>query len=278
MGEPSPPRGRTRPWRPVLITAVVAAAGLLASCGSTAKMIYLELMPMRGFAPQPGNAQVHFEPGAEGAAEAVVAGLDAAVRQIEASHGAALLQRPEVYVCATAACYTQHVFTPLSRAETRPFGRTVILQGRLLLDEQRLQSVLTHELSHVFWFERGIRCHPRWWTEGLAVDSSGGGGAEMQPMPAALHAMRDGVLFSDLEESCLERDSARRAGMGWPMFYRQSGMFVGWLRARDAAAFGNTLAQLRGGARLTPAIESTFAATLPALWQNWRRAATEAAP
>ena len=265
------------PWRPALITVVVAAAGLLASCGSMAKMAYLELMPMRGFETHAGNTLVHFERGAEGAAEAVVEGLDAAVRQIETSHGAALLRRPDVYVCASTACYERNAFTPLSRAETRPLGHSVILQGGLLLDEKRLQAVLTHELSHVFWFERGIRCHPRWWTEGLAVESSGGGGAELQPASAAMQALRDGAAFTELEESCLERDSASRAGMGWPMFYRQAGMFVGWLRAHDGAAFGNTLAQLREGAGLRRAIESSFAAPLPALWQDWRRSVAEAA-
>ena len=277
MGARSTTGGRAIQWRPALIAVAVAAAGLLASCGSMAKMAYLELLPMRGFETHPGNARVHFEAGAEAAADAVVAGLDAAVRQIETSHGAVLLQRPEVYVCATAACYTRYAFTPLSRAETRPLGHTVILQGRLLLDEQRLQAVLTHEVSHVFWFERGIRCHPRWWTEGLAVESSGGGGAELQPASAAMQALRDGAAFTELEESCSERDSASRARMDWPMFYRQAGMFVGWLRAHDGAAFGNTLAQLREGAGLRRAIESSFAAPLPALWQDWRRSVAEAA-
>ena len=269
--------GCARQWRPALVTVAVAAAGLLASCGSLAKMAYLELQPMRGFQTHPGNARVHFEPGAEAAADAVVAGLDAAVRQIETSHGAALSQRPDVYVCASAACYTRYAFAPSARAETRPLGHTVILQGRVLMDEQRLQPVLTHELSHAFWFERGIRCHPRWWTEGLAVESSGGGGAELQPQAAVRQALRDGTRFTDLEEGCWVRDSASRAGVSWPMFYRQAGMFVGWLRARDATAFGSTLAQLREGAALTHAIESSFAAPLPALWQDWQRSVAEVA-
>ena len=265
-------------WRPALIMATVAVTGLLASCGSLAKMAYLELLPMSGFQTHAANPHVHFEPGAEAAADAVVGVLDAAQHQIEASHGAALKQRPEVYVCASAACYQRYAFTPLSRAETRPFGHTVILQGRLLMDEQRLQPILTHELSHVFWFERGIRCHPRWWTEGLAVDSSGGGGAETEPQANAAQAIRDGKLFTDLDEGCTVRDSAARAGMSWPMFYRQSGMFVGWLRARNATAFGQTLAQLREGARLTPAIESAFSEPLPTLWQDWRRDIAGATP
>ena len=257
-------------WRHALVAALVAITGLLASCGSLAKVVYLELLPMSGFQTHAANPHVHFEPGAEAAADAVVGGLDAARLQIEASHGAVLKRHPDVYVCASAACYERYAFTPSARAETRPFGHTVILQGRLLMDEQRLQPILTHELSHAFWFERGIRCHPRWWTEGLAVDSSGGGGAENEPLPNAVRAMRDGKMFTDLGEGCTVRDSAARAGLSWPMFYRQAGMFVGWLRVRDTSAFGRTLAQLREGAELTRALESSFDAPLPKLWQDWR--------
>lgn len=278
MGAPPTTCWRAMQWRTALVTLAVAATGLLVSCGHFAKIAYLELQPMSGFQTHPGNARVHFEPGAEAAADAVVEGLDAAVHQIETSHHAALSQRLEVYVCASAACYSRHALTPSARAETRPFGHTVILQGRVLMDEQRLQPILTHELSHAFWFQRGIRCHPRWWTEGLAVESSGGGGAEQQPQAAALAAIRGGTRFTDPAESCWVRDSASRAGVSWPMFYRQAGMFVGWLRERDGTAFGNTLAQLRDGAELTPAIESSFAVSLPALWKDWNHSVEEVAP
>ena len=221
---------------------------------------------------------MYFEIGAEAAANAVIAGLGDAVRQIEASHGTALLGRPDIYICPTAKCLARNALTPSARAETRPFGRIVILQGRVLMDEQRLQPVLTNELSHPFWFQRGIRCHPRWWVEGLAVESSGGGGGGAQPHANAVLALRDGTRFTDLEESCRVRDSATRAGMGWPMFYRQAAMFVGWLRARDGVAFGSTPAMLRDAAALTPAIESSFGISLFALWQDWQASVAEVAP
>ena len=273
-----PPTPRTGwRWRPVLVAAAVATAALLASCGSLAKVVYLEVLPLRGFQTHPADPQVHFEPGAEAAADAVVAGLDDAVRQIETSHGAPLHKRPAVYLCATAACYERYAFTVAARAETRPFGNTVLMQGRLLVDEQRLMPILTHELSHAFWFQRGIRCLPRWWTEGLAVDASGGGGAELAPPATALQAVHEGRLFTELDESCTVRDSATRAQLEWPLFYREAGMFVGWLRERDGAAFARTLAQLRDGTGLPTAITSSYAAPPLQLWQAWRRDLEQAA-
>ena len=266
-----PPSSRTGwRWRPALVAAAVAATGLLASCGSLAKMAYLEVLPLRGFQTHTAEPRVHFEPGAEAAAEAVAAHLSEAVRRIETSHGDALSKRLDVYLCATAACYSRYAFVVGARAETRPFGHTVLMQGSLLMDEQRLVPVLAHELSHAFWFQRGIRCLPRWWTEGLAVDASGGGGAEMAPPALAAQSAREHKLFSQLDESCWVRDSAQRVGLDWPTFYRQAGMFVGWLRERDPLAFDRTLANLRRGEGLAHAIELSYAEPPAALWQAWR--------
>ena len=66
----------------------------------------------------------------------------------------------------------------MSAGATSPISDAIILNGKRLLDENITEAVFTHELSHAYWFSRGVRCGSRWWEDGMAVYSSGGGGAE----------------------------------------------------------------------------------------------------
>ena len=62
-------------------------------------------------------------------------------------------------------------------------------------------------------------------------------------------------------------------GMAWPLFYRQSGMFVSWLRTQDADAFNHVLRELREGGNLFHAPERRYGRSIPALHRQWKNAA-----
>lgn len=268
-----PFRPTTLPRRLVLVGCLAVLTALTA-CSAVVRAGYLELLPLQGFAPHSQDARIHFEPDARSAADDLSAHYEQAVAQVEASLGGAIKTKPQVYLCASDVCFKKYAFNRSGRAEARGRGDLVLLDANLLRNEGRLQAVFKHELVHAFWFQRGVHCTPRWWTEGLAVESSGGGGAEEATVIAATDSLRKGQVFSpSSENSCWTRMPPEMNGMAWPLFYRQSGMFVSWLRTQDADAFNGVLRELREGENLFSAVERHYGRSIPALHRQWKNAA-----
>ncbi len=146
-----------------------------------------------------------------------------------------------------------------------------LLSPTLCSDERdRLEGVLTHELSHVHlsgWRPLGAPRPPQWFTEGLAVMASNGGGAEGVSEAEAAQAIRDGyrvVLdgrrWIDFAMLAFEREPPRHPKLDaltqrQRLAYRQAGMFVGWLRMRDEKAFLQLLRALEAGEAFEPSVE-----------------------
>ena len=251
---------------------LAAILGLTAGCSAVVRAAYLELLPMQGFDTLQADRRVHYESEVKASAELLAANYIDAVEKIDGKLGAALRTKPAVYLCASDACYEKHAFNKEGRAEARGRGNLILLKAKTLDAEGRLLPVFAHELIHAFWFQHGIHCTPRWWTEGLAVESSNGGGAEKILRSLAAQAIRDGHVFQASDEnSCWTRMPPQLNGMAWPMFYRQSGMFVEWLRAHDPKAFAVLLVKLREGDNLTKTIESAYSQPLTALHLAWTK-------
>ena len=257
--------------RRLALLACLALSMTLAACSAVVRTGYLEVLPLRGFEVHAQNVRIHFEPGARTAADDLSAHYEQAAAQVEASLGGAFKTKPPAYLCASEACFNKYAFNRSARAEARGRGDLVLLKANLLQDEGRLLAVFTHELVHAFWFQRGVHCTPRWWTEGLAVESSGGGGAEAVTVAAATDALRDGQVFSaSSENSGWTRMPPEMNGMAWPLFYRQSGMFVAWLHVSNAGAFSALLEKLREGENLSPAMESSYGEGMASLHKKWQ--------
>lgn len=251
---------------------LVAVISVLAGCSSVARAAYLELLPLQGFDTLPSDGRVHYEPEAKTSAELVAANYGQAIQQIETKLGGTLQTTPQVYLCASDACFLKYAFNNEGRAEARWRGNLVLLKAKTLEAEGRLLPVFTHELVHAFWFQRDIGCTPRWWTEGLAVESSNGGGAEKILRSLATQAIREGQVFQASDEnSCWTRMPPGHDGMAWPMFYRQSGMFVEWLRVSDPKAFSVLLEKLRAGDNLSATIASAYGQSMTSLHLAWQK-------
>ena len=258
----------------IRLVCFVTVVSLLTGCTAVARAAYLELLPLQGFDTLQADNRVHYEPEAKTNAEILAASYAQTIQQIEARLGGTLQTKPQVYLCVSDACFLKYAFNKEARAEARGRGNLVLLKARTLEAEGRLLPVFTHELVHAFWFQHGVHCTPRWWTEGLAVEVSNGGGAEKVTRLEALQAIQEGKIFQASDEnSCWTRMPPQLNGMAWPMFYRQSGMFVQWMRVRDPEGFSTLLIKLRSGDNLATAIESVYGQPITALHLAWQKSA-----
>ena len=230
-----------------------------------------------------GAADVHYEPEALACAQAVAEIAPRAIAQIESAHGRPFAQPPVVGVYASFDNYARAngMGDPGIAAVTRA-GAALLSPTLCSKERARLEGVLAHELSHVHlssWRPLGAPRPPQWFTEGLAVMASHGGGAEGASEDEAAQAIRDGyrvVLdgrqWIDFAGLGFEREPPRdptkdALTQRQRLAYRQAGMFVGWLRMRDETAFLQLLRALEAGRPFEGAFQSAYGENAQELWR-----------
>jgi hypothetical protein len=237
-----------------------------------------------------GNPQIHHEPGAEDYARDVAARLPDAIKRVEAGHGRRFAHPVTVGVYATPEAYAAAnglgSAVPVGVAF---FGRVNLSPKLFWPQHRRLPAILTHELSHAHlqgWIGayRYVRL-PNWFKEGLAVMVSGGGGAELVSEEEALAAIQRGERITldevgspqNLVDIRFERAPATAAPSWFPVVlaYRQAGMFVSYLRARDGSAFHRMMQAILDGSPFAEALAAGYHRDLHALWQDFAAANTE---
>ena len=278
------PRIMTKAWGLGLafIAAAMLALALRPDLRLAARVAWNDPRLLPAFA---GAARVHYEPEARACAQAVAEIAPRAMSQIETVHGRAFAQPPVVGVYASYDNYASAnaMDDPGIAAVTR--GGAALLSPTLCgAERERLEGVLTHELSHVHlsgWRPFGAPRPPQWFTEGLAVMASNGGGAEGVSDDEAAQAIRDGyriVLdgrrWIDFAALGFEREPPRDPAKDaltqrQRLAYRQAGLFVGWLRRRDETAFLHLLRALEAGEAFEPSFETAFGSDAQQLWRRF---------
>ena len=199
------------------------------------------LQPVDGFVPLAGDARVQVEPGYETYGERVAAALPAAIATVEAAHYLPFLHPPRVYVCGSEDCFNRYVYTPRLSAAVIPDNRLILspnLNGR---ESARLPALLTHELAHLHLGQRIGHYNstlPVWFHEGWASLTADGGGAEYATDAQAYAAIRAGRRVNlSVRDTPDQRHRARANHLNVFVFYRESMLLVGWLKAQDEARF-----------------------------------------
>lgn len=256
-------------WGTTLITVLSCLA--LSACSSWIKATVLQMRPFTGFQDVSTGSLVHVDSTASAQTLALAQRLQqryaAAQATIEQSHGASL-KSPDVYVCATEACYAKYVMIANSSGETGQGGSTVILNAVRLLPNDSALPIFTHELSHIFWYQHGQRCAPRWWLEGMAVATSGGG-AESVSNAQARELLRQGQAFTPaVANGCF--NAAERGHLSWAAYYRQSAMFVDYLGG-SPPKFARAIELMRGGESTGSALQTAYGQSVAELWEQWRK-------
>jgi hypothetical protein len=171
-----------------------------------------------------------------------------------------------VYVCGTSACFEQNV-PGASR-----YTAAVIYDNRLLLaprlferEPARLYLILVHELSHLHLGQQlghySMRI-PVWFHEGLASLVAASGGADLVSEDEARRAIAAGEYF--LPEPAHDETRRRYADhyqLKIGMLYRQSMMFLDYLRSVGEERFRALLDGLQRRIPFDEAFGAAFGAT-----------------
>jgi hypothetical protein len=241
------------------------------------------------------DARVHFQKQAEDCARQVAALLPKAVARVEAEQARPFARQPIIGVYASFDDYARaNGFENPAIAATSRSGRVILSPTLCGADRDRLAGVLTHELSHSHLF--GWRSSlfsarpPSWFTEGLAVMVSDGGGAEGTSDADAIAALRQGyaILVAD---TGLWRDFASirfeaeppHAGKDFlaarqRLAYREAGLFVAWLRQEEPKGFVALLQRLEDGAAFGDAFRRSYVTSASERWREFLAALARAPP
>jgi hypothetical protein len=111
-----------------------------------------------------------------------------------------------------------------------------------------------------------VRTVPAWFREGLA-DWAADTGAEIVSRQQAMEAFASGHhLTPDATGRFLFPRSGPDYGLSWPMFHRQSRLFVEYLQQRDERSFRRFLVTLLTGIPFNASLTTNFGDDLGTLW------------
>jgi len=251
-------------------------AVLLAGCSSSGS-VSVALPSMDQFVGLAGSPAIKYEPrpepGSEPLAETISAYLDAAVRTVETRQYAAFPRPVTVYVPGSIASFASFCRSDVPVACV--IGGHLFMSPKLAQQPQRIRAILLHELSHLQLEQiAGVWAYqtqmPSWFTEGLAVFVSDGGGAGKVSREAAAQAIRGGDSFvPGGSGSLLFAKHADDFGLTAHMFYRQAGMLVEWLYGVNPAQFEALLRQLWAGDTLQQAMLDSYGFGVAEAWRRF---------
>lgn len=267
--------------RPPILALLIAAAVAAHLAPSLSRFVVGLIHDPRRLPALASDARIRHEPGALACAEAVARELPGAMRMIEAAHGRDFAQAPTIGVYRSFDEYARANGLGDAAITAVALDTRIVLSPSLCGEERaRLPGVLAHELSHAHLFGwRGLLAArpPSWFVEGLAVAASRGGGAEGMSEEEARARIIDGrmvetterelwtsfaaIRFSGESGDASQESLADRQRLG----FRQAGLLVDWLRAKDPAAFARLMRRLEAGEDFPRALEAAYGARLERL-------------
>lgn len=260
------------------VRIIVALLLVLAVVVGASPRVQAAFESKAAFLPHPDCPRLHLDLTVRTPTDACAA-LAAATTRIADALGFSF-DPPEVYLVGDQARFGRFIGVPDAQATGAVFLGDIYLSPRAF-HEADWEAILAHELVHHAWRDRlgpwsTVRRQPSWFQEGLAVHLSGGGGAERATREEALTALAAGRELTPVTAGSLFRPRRpHEDGLSYPMFYRQAGLFVGFLAA-DQEAFAGAMGRLRGGAAVGEAIPQSYGRSIPELWVRFRAGALAA--
>jgi hypothetical protein len=226
------------------------------------------------FVPFVDDERVRVEPGADRFALMLSPYMTEAVTTVEASQAGPFKSPVRVYLCASDTSFSRLT----GRRAPATTTNDVYLSPDLFDGTRALDRYLTHELSHLHLVQNigvlgGTRL-PEWFKEGLAEMVSGGATSSSVAVSEALKAVGEGRSFMpDEGRNVVASFLFPHYGTYWHienrMFYRQSMLFVQFMRDQDPAAFRRFLAAVVQGDDFKKALHRTYPDGVRGLWAKF---------
>jgi hypothetical protein len=184
-----------------------------------------------------------------------------------------------IYVCGTNENFTK--FTGLNqKIKAAVFNGKIFLSASLREQPERIPTLTIHELSHLHLIQRigtsrYVRNIPSWFIEGLAVFISNGGGAENVSETDAANAILSGACFHpDSTGSFLFPKTASSYHLKPHLFYRQSAMFVQFMKEYDPEKFKRLLQTIQNGVNFAHALDISYGRDIDVFWTEFKETLT----
>ena len=251
------------------IAAALALVGNLAGCVLLRSSV-AALKATADFVPMGADQRVFAEPGSEDVAAIAANELTDAIATVERAQYRQFKEPVAVYITKDEESFA--AFTGVPKEVRGAVIIKVFLSGGLRKEPDRIKRILIHELSHLHLGQQlgiyGYNAHlPSWFQEGLAVVVSNGGGAEKTSEADAAGAIVAGKgITPEATGSFFFKKFASSYGLKPTMFYRQSGMFVAWLRRLDEARFRSFLLTIEEGRGFGYSFKEAFGMSLDKAW------------
>ncbi len=261
---------------------------VLAGCGPVSAALH----DPRDLPALEHDPRVHYGANARGYAEAVAKLLPASVARVEAAQGGPFAKPFVVAAYVDDDAYAAANGSGGSAPRGAAFFDRVTMSPALWREERAyLEADLVHELSHEhLWGHLGAVDYlriPSWFVEGLAVTVSNGGGAQRVSGEEAAREIVAGRVIDTPDEVFflgnvslkpppprVENENQR---LRMHMAYRQAGLFVSFLRARNRDGFNGLLGRLTHGERFKSAFEASFATSVASMRKRFLTAARASA-
>jgi len=221
----------------------------------------------------PSDARVKYEIGAELNAQIVVDNLDRSIAKIEEKHYSQFIKPINIYVLANISSVEAYCISPKVGACVS--NQRLFISPKPENTPQRIPRLLLHELSHLHLEQhlglyKSLLSVPSWYSEGLAVYTSDGAGAENISKEDASNSIIIGKTFEPVEEgSILFPKTARDYDLKPHMFYRQSEIFVNWLHDSNPEKFKRFNLEIQNGKTLGESVLFVYGITVKNMWEQF---------
>ena len=243
------------------LSGCTAIRGGIAALRSTSDFVALD-----------SDNRVLYEPGTEEFAKEIAGYLPDAIATVEKEQYRPFAKPIIIYICATKESFAAHTgFWEKTRGAvtTKLFLSPEMIKR--IQDGSSAKMILTHEISHLHLYQRlGLFRDakiPAWFKEGLAVMVSGGAPAVDVSESDAAKAIQSGECIKpDVSGSLLFPKFWHSYNLEPHMFYRQSGMFVAYMKRQDEAKFKMFMLSIENGRNFGKSFSAAYGISIEKSW------------